>query len=83
MSNYYCKNCGTKFTSIQSLTSASCVRHPLGPHKGKHILYEGIEKSKYPCKNCGTSFISLSSLTNSTCIRHPAGPNKGRHEAAL
>ena len=83
MSNYYCKNCGTKFTSVQSLTGASCSRHPLGPNKGKHELYEGSEKSKYQCKYCGTSFSSLSSLTGASCSRHPSGPNKGKHSPAL
>ena len=51
MANYYCMNCGTKATSVSSLTSLSCIRHPSG--KGKHQLYEGSEKSKYTCKYCG------------------------------
>jgi DNA-directed RNA polymerase subunit RPC12/RpoP len=83
MSNYYCKNCGTKNTSLQSLTGSSCVRHPLGANKGKHELYEGGEKPKYQCKYCGTSNSSLSSLTGSSCVRHPSGANKGKHSPAL
>lgn len=83
MNNYYCKHCGTKHSSIQSLTSGSCSRHPLGPNKGKHALYEGSEKSKYQCKFCGTPYSSLSSLTAASCSKHPSGANKGKHEAAL
>ena len=81
--NYYCKNCGAKYSSIQSLTASSCGRHLLGPNKGKHELYEGSEKSRYQCKYCGTSFPSLTSLTASSCGRHPSGANKGKHSPAL
>jgi DNA-directed RNA polymerase subunit RPC12/RpoP len=81
--NYYCKYCGTKNSSLASLTASSCSRHPAGPNKGKHILYEGEEKSKYECKYCGTSNSNLASLTASSCSRHPLGPNKGKHEPAL
>ncbi len=83
MSNYYCKHCGSKYSSIASLTASSCLRHPSGPNKGKHTLYEGSEKSRYECKFCGTGYSSLTSLTTSSCNRHPLGANKGKHEAAL
>ncbi len=81
--SYYCKYCGTKASSIATLTGSSCPRHPNGANKGKHVLYEGIEKSKYECKYCGTSASSISSLTGSSCPRHPLGSNKGKHEAAM
>jgi hypothetical protein len=81
--SYYCKHCGTKASSIASLTASSCSRHPVGAHKGKHTLYEGAEKPKYECKHCGNSTSSISSLTASTCPRHPLGTHKGRHEPAL
>jgi DNA-directed RNA polymerase subunit RPC12/RpoP len=83
MANYYCKNCGTKYSSVSSLTGNSCIRHPLGANKGKHELYEGTEKDKYQCKYCGTSYSSLSSLTGNSCIRHPSGANKDKHSPAL
>lgn len=83
MANFYCEYCGTKSSSISSLTSGSCSRHPLGGNKGKHKLYEGSEKSKYSCKFCGTASSSLSSLTSSSCHRHPNGGNKGKHSPAL
>ncbi|MDG2430932.1 hypothetical protein [Flavobacterium sp.] len=83
MSNYYCVNCGTKSSSISSLTANSCPRHPLGASKGKHSLYEGSEKSKYNCKYCGTSSSIISSLTANSCPRHPNGPSKGKHSPAL
>ena len=34
--SFYCKYCGHKASSISSLTSSACIRHPNGPHKGKH-----------------------------------------------
>ncbi|MDI6050343.1 hypothetical protein QLS31_10920 [Flavobacterium sp. XS2P24] len=83
MSNFYCVNCGSKSSSISSLTANSCPRHPLGPSKGKHSLYEGSEKSKYSCKYCGTSASSISSLTANSCPRHPNGSGKGKHSPAL
>lgn len=42
--HYYCKYCGHKTTSVNSLTSSLCQRHPNGPGKGRHALYEGGEK---------------------------------------
>ena len=83
MTNYYCKYCGTKYASVQSLTSASCLRHPDGANKGKHALYEGTEKSQYTCKYCGTKYSSIQSLTSASCLRHPDGANKGKHAPAL
>ncbi len=83
MANFYCEFCGTKASSISSLTSRSCHRHPSGAGKGKHKLYEGSEKSKYNCKYCGTSSSFITSLVGSTCHRHPDGPWKGKHGVAL
>ena len=81
--NYYCKYCGTKASSIASLTGSFCSRHPSGANKGNHALYEGAEKPRYECKYCGTSVPSISSLTGSHCPRHPLGANKGKHEPAM
>jgi predicted nucleic acid-binding Zn ribbon protein len=81
--NYYCKYCGTKASSIASLTGSPCSRHPNGANKGKHALYEGDEKPRYECKYCGTGASSISSLTGSPCSRHPLGANKGKHEPAM
>ena len=80
---FYCKYCGHKAPSVASLTASACIRHPDGPHKGRHALYEGSEKDKYTCKYCGKQFSSIASLTASKCIRHPAGPHKGNHVPAL
>lgn len=80
---FYCKYCGAKFGSVQSLTSSACQRHPSGAAKGRHALYEGSEKQKYTCKYCGLSSSTINSLTSSKCQRHPNGPAKGRHEPAL
>ncbi len=83
MANFYCEYCGTKFSSVASLTASPCYRHPNGPNKGKHKLYEGSEKSQYVCKYCGTKFSTLANLTASPCYRHPDGENKGKHSPAL
>jgi predicted nucleic acid-binding Zn ribbon protein len=83
MSNYYCKYCGHKASTVQSLTFGYCTRHPDGSNKGRHALYEGGEKSQYTCKNCGSNFRNLVSLTSGYCTRHPDGSNKGRHQPAL
>ena len=79
MANYYCKNCGDKFSSISSLTSSDCRSHPNGRYKGKHTVFEGKESSQYQCKNCGDKFSSISSLTSSDCRSHPDGRYKGKH----
>lgn len=83
MANYYCEYCGYKATSIQSLTSYTCSRHPNGSGKGRHKLYEGSEKSQYECKYCGYKGSSIQSLTSYTCPRHPDGSGKGKHAPAL
>ena len=82
-SAFYCKYCGRKASSVASLTASMCIRHPDGPHKGRHALYEGSEKERYTCKYCGKQFASIASLTASKCIRHPDGPHKGTHVPAL
>jgi len=83
MANYYCKNCGRKFSDVRTLTAGSCPRHPEGNCKGKHQLYEGSEKSSYMCKYCGRSFHDIATLTAGSCPRHPEGNCKGRHSPAL
>ena len=81
--HYYCKYCGHKTTSVNSLTASLCQRHPAGPAKGRHALYEGEVKSAYTCKYCGLKSSSIASLTSSKCQRHPDGALKGRHAPAL
>ncbi len=81
MANFYCEYCGQKYSSVSSLTGSSCSRHPNGPGKGKHKLYEGAEKSQYVCKYCGQKYSSISNLTGSSCSRQPNGPCK--HAPAL
>lgn len=81
--HFYCKYCGNQSSSVSSLTSMSCSRHPNGAGKGKHVLYEGSEKPKYTCKYCGNQSGSISSLTSMSCSRHPDGAGKGKHEPAM
>ncbi|MBQ3290270.1 MAG: hypothetical protein IJH50_12795 [Kiritimatiellae bacterium] len=68
---------------MNSLTASLCQRHPDGPAKGRHVLYEGEEKSTYVCKYCGLKSISIALLTSSKCQRHPDSAQKGRHAPAL
>ena len=83
MAKVYCKYCGNAFSSVQSLTSTTCPRHPDGVGKGRHALYEGDEAPEYTCKYCGKRASTIASLTSTTCPRHPDGNGKGRHSPAL
>lgn len=78
-----CKHCGHKARDVASLTGSACQRHPAGPGKGRHALYEGCAKDAYTCKWCGKRSVEIASLTSSKCMRHPNGPGAGRHEPAL
>ena len=65
---FYCKWCGTNYSSVSSLTSGHRSRNPEGKY---HELYEGAEKSQYTCKFCGAKYSSLSSLTSGSCSKSP------------
>lgn len=81
--NFYCRYCGVRRSSVQSLTAGYCPRHPAGAGKGRHVLYQGSEKKQYTCMYCGVKRSDIASLTAGYCSRHPAGAGKGRHEPAL
>ena len=83
MAKFYCKYCGNSYSTLTALTACSCPRHPDGPGRGKHALYEGDEKDRYVCKYCGNSYSTLTALTACSCPRHPDGPGKGKHSPAL
>ena len=83
MAKVYCKYCGNAFSSVQSLTSTTCPRHPDGVGKGRHALYEGDEAPEYTCKYCGKRASTIASLTSQMCPRHPDGNGKGRHSPSL
>ncbi|MBB5217960.1 Zn finger protein HypA/HybF involved in hydrogenase expression [Treponema rectale] len=77
--SYYCKYCGSKASSISSLTSGSCPKHPNGWCKGNHEPYQGNEQKNYYCEYCGSKASSISSLTSGSCPKHPNGWCKGNH----
>ncbi len=81
--NFYCEYCGAKASTIFALTGGSCSRHPNGPNRGTHSLYQGSEKSQYNCKYCGIHAPNIFALTSGLCSRHPNGVNKGHHAPAL
>jgi hypothetical protein len=72
MANFYCKCCGSKYSSVSSLTSGHCSKNP---ESKNHSLYEGSEKSQYVCKYCGSKYSSISSLTSGHCTKNPNGKN--------
>ena len=77
MANFYCKYCGSKYSSINSLTAGNCSKNPESKH---HSLYEGTEKSQYVCKYCGGKYSSITSLTAGMCSKNP---NSKHHSPAL
>lgn len=83
MANYYCMYCGSKYPSVANLTATFCPKHPDGSGKGKHVLYEGAEKSQYTCKFCGLKYPTIAAMSASFCPRHPDGFGKGKHTPAL
>lgn len=83
MANCYCVYCGQKSSSVANLTAGWCSKHPDGVNRGKHVLYEGAEKSQYVCKYCGRTNSTIANLVSGWCSRHPDGVNKGKHSPAL
>ncbi len=83
MTTYTCEYCGHQTSLVFALTASSCQRHPDGPGRGRHKLYEGSSKKSYSCKYCGHPGYSIFSLTSGSCQRHPLGAGKGRHAPAL
>ena len=80
MAKYFCLYCGSQASTVSSLTSGYCTRHPDG--NGLHqVLSEGSEKSQYTCKYCGSSYPSISSMTGGYCPRNQNG--RGHHVPAL
>ncbi len=75
MAQYYCKICGHRESSVDSLIRGYCQNS----RTGKHILYEGGEKSEYTCKICGHRERSLDSLVYGYC-QHS---RTGKHQPAL
>ena len=65
--SFYCKWCGYKASSVQSLVSYSCSRSPTR----KHELYEGPEQSVYYCECCGYRSPTIQTLTSYSCSNSP------------
>lgn len=77
----FCRYCGGGASTVRSLVGMSCPRHPDGPGRGKHALYEGVVGERYLCVNCGLGQSSLRGLLSTSCPRHPEGAGKGKHVA--
>lgn len=67
---YFCKYCGSEYSSISKLTFHRCS---FNPHGKNHALYEGSEKEQYACKYCGSEYSSISKLTFHHCSKNPNG----------
>lgn len=76
---FFCIYCGISYLNQFMLEQISCLRHPLGSGKGKHIIYSGVEKEKYQCQFCSHQAQSISELTKDICKNHPYKLRRGRH----
>lgn len=76
MADFYCKWCGSKSSSVVSLTSNPCSKNPEGK---KHALYEGSEKTQYTCKFCGSKAPNIYTLCFNPCSKSPTK----KHQPAL
>lgn len=83
MQTYFCEHCGQSFYNVRALTAALCARHPDGPNRGRHRLYEGEAARPCTCRYCGVHAPDIRNLTLGNCQRHPNGPLRGRHAPAL
>ena len=83
MAKVYCKNCGRSFPDVRAMAGGMCQYHPDGSFKGRHVLYEGSEKTKYTCKYCGRRFHDIHAMAGVKCQYHPDGSFKGNHSPEL
>ncbi len=76
--SYYCTCCGMSYRSPQDVLLNNCNKSKTG----RHVLYEGEEKSLYTCKYCGRQFRSIRDMTINVCQRNPSGGRMAPHVPA-
>lgn len=64
---FFCKNCGAEYPSLQILLDNNCKYSPTK----KHQVFEYGSRDVYYCKNCGANYPSLRILAYNNCKRSP------------
>ena len=57
--HFYCELCGAEYSNATDLLNNSCLKNKVGSTIGRHVLYEGGEKSIYTCRYCGKQYSSI------------------------
>ena len=70
---FYCELCGAVFSSPKALLENSCLRNRVGSTIGRHVLYEGGEKSIYTCRYCGQQYSSIKDMVYNGCPKRAFG----------
>lgn len=71
--HFYCELCGADFSNPQDLLNNSCLKNKVGSTIGRHVLYEGGEKSSYTCRYCGKQYSSIKDMVFNSCPRREFG----------
>lgn len=71
--HFYCELCGAKYSTPKDLLNNSCLKNKVGMNIGRHVLYEGGEKSIYTCRYCGKQYSSIKDMVFNSCPRREFG----------
>ena len=71
--HFYCELCGAEYSNPKDLLNNSCLKNKVGSTIGRHVLYEGGEKSIYTCRYCGQQFSSIKDMVFNGCPRREFG----------
>lgn len=71
--HFYCELCGAEYSNPKDLLNNSCLKNKVGSTIGRHVLYEGGEKSIYTCRYCGKQYSSIKDMVFNSCPRREFG----------
>ena len=71
--HFYCELCGAEYSNATDLLNNSCLKNKVGSTIGRHVLYEGGEKSIYTCRYCGKQYSSIKDMVINSCPRREFG----------
>lgn len=71
--HFYCELCGAEYSTPKDLLNNSCLKNKVGSTIGRHVLYEGGEKSIYTCRYCGKQYSSIKDMVFNSCPRREFG----------
>ena len=71
--HFYCELCGAEYSNPKDLLNNSCLKNRVGSTIGRHVLYEGGEKSIYTCRYCGKQYSSIKDMVFNSCLRREFG----------